>query len=122
MVVAADRSRRSRRRVLGPVRCAAAAALAACATAPLDWQGRPDVGLDSYQRSFERAVGEQFDASATVDQLLGRLPGVRVLWLGDHHRDPQLHEQQRALLALLERRGLQLALGVEALGTADEPA
>jgi len=94
---------------------------AACTGPSLDWQGRPDVPLADYQQAFARAAGERFDAEATPAEILTRAAAARVLWLGDHHRDLALHDRHRDLLVQLQRRGTPWALGLEAIGTQDEP-
>jgi hypothetical protein len=99
--------------------CALPLLLAAC-TADFDWQARAGAGLADYQREFARDLGRTFDSSATGSRLLGLLRYSRVLWLGDHHRDPLLHARHRQLLQRLQQEGLRLALGLEALGQQDE--
>lgn len=95
--------------------------LGACQHPTFDWQGRPDVALNDYSRAFDTAVGDRLDAAITTKELLQLTHKVRVLWLGDHHRDASAHTDQLALLRDLHRSGQKIALGLEAIGTQDEP-
>jgi hypothetical protein len=101
--------------------CSLGLLLAGC-SAGFDWQGRERHGLADYQRAFARDLGRSFDSSATWSKFTGLLRYSRVLWLGDHHRDPLLHDRQQRLLQRLHQDGFRLALCVEALGQQDEPA
>jgi hypothetical protein len=95
--------------------------LGACAAGELDWRGRDD-GLADYHRAFEADVGAAFDRTATPAVLLAQIRQTRVLWLGDHHLDRELHRYHRQLLDQLLAAGLEPALGLEALGIDDQPA
>lgn len=104
---------------------AAIAALLAAATAcsHLAWEGDARAArLLEYHASFRRALDPRCSGSLDEDALLQLLRRSRVLFLGDHHRDVQLHHLQRRLLQRLHARGLDLALGLEAIGDADQPA
>ncbi len=96
--------------------------LVGCAGADFDWQGRPTTALETYQRSFEIAVGDRYVATMRKDELLEHAAKARVIWLGDHHRDASLHERHFALLRSLHQSGAQIALGLEALAEQDSLA
>src|SRR5262245_2763007 len=67
------------------------ALLAGCSPAKFMWtdDGAPE--LAGYRKAFAAAVGDRFTDAWSRQQLLHELAGVRVLWLGDHHRSPRLH-------------------------------
>ncbi len=96
----------------------AASLLGAC-TAP-DWQGRTDLQLREYHAAFARTAGSRFAATADDDELLALARRSTVLWLGDHHRNELLHDCQLRLLRRLHTAGIQLYLGLEAIGEADQ--
>lgn len=90
----------------------------------LAWSGGPGGpadDLERYRATFADAVGTTWTGSMSTPELRRRLPQVRVLWLGDDHRDGALHVRQRRLLQELRAGGVRLALGLEALGTDDMP-
>ena len=89
---------------------------ASCSSSGFDWQGRAEQELDAYQHAFAAAVGDRFDGSMDFEQLPAAAAGRRVLWLGDHHRDPVLHDRHRRLLAALQQAGIDVCLGLEAIG------
>ena len=99
-----------------------ASLLAACAGTEFDWQGRPGTALEAYQRSFEAALGTRYVETLRMDALADYAGRTRVLWLGDHHRDPLLHERHQQLLGQMQRSGVKLALGMEALAEQDSVA
>lgn len=107
-----------------PVALVASWALLAAGCRDLAWSGGPgDAGteLERYRATFAEAVGTTWTGSMPTAELHRRLTAVRVLWLGDDHRDGSLHARQRRLLQELRAHGVRLALGLEALGTDDMP-
>lgn len=100
--------------------------LVACKS-DLDWRGSPvDEGtpeyLEAYKDAYFRDLGDRFVATWTERELLANLRSVRVLYLGDHHEDSTLHSHQLRLLDQIGRYGIQIALGLEAVGTQDRAA
>ncbi len=102
--------------------------LAACGTA-LSWNGAweedPEPSgppeLRIYKEAHYRALGRQWTESVTLDELREELASKRVLLLGDRHEDLALHAAQTALLEDLVQGDRKLILGIEALGTQDQP-
>ena len=92
--------------------------LGACSGLPSGQQSRPEY-LTAYIDAHYQDLGKQFIAPMTRDQFQKRLGETRVLFLGDHHRDPGLHAQIMELISWLAKRGLQPVLGVEAIGIQD---
>lgn len=78
--------------------------------------------LRLYKESHFRALGDEFRGGVTMDEFGDRLAGARILFLGDHHDDPTLHQRMLALLEELDRDGRRYDLGLECIGTQDEPA
>lgn len=97
-------------------------AFAACTPAEFVWDDAVPAHLDRYRAAFQAAAGERLVDRMPREQLLRRLRGERILWLGDHHRSLRLHALQRELLAQLAHAGVRLAFALEAVGTDDEPA
>jgi hypothetical protein len=77
--------------------------------------------LRLYKDSHFRALGERFDGGLSWTQFLDRVRAARVLYLGDHHADPALHQRMLALLADLDHAGVRYHLGLECVGTQDAP-
>lgn len=108
----------------------AAFAASSCAHAPLfvpvgtenpEPSGPP--GLRAYKESHYRGLGTDFDASWTWEDFSRALDSSRVLFLGDHHKDEELHDRMLATLLRLSRtHGRKIALGLEAVGIQDELA
>lgn len=98
----------------------AVGALAACS---ISRPARPTLPaeLAAYQAAFETAVDQPFGAAIDRPQLLQRIRGARVLWLGDTHTSSRLHALQSELLQDLEQAGIPYALVLEAIGTEDMP-
>lgn len=100
--------------------------LAACASRPappappkLDPEPRGPAYLAEYKEVHYRALGDHFVAAWSDQQLFDAIGRARVLYLGDHHEDLELHAGFMRLLArLLGER--QLCLAVEFLGREDE--
>jgi len=78
--------------------------------------------LTSYIDSHYRDLGQQFVRPLTRDEFREQLKTTRVLFLGDHHRDPSLHAEILALLAWISEQGQQPMLGIEAIGIQDDLA
>lgn len=95
---------------------------AGCTPAKFVWHDDADPDVAAYRQAFSAAAGRTFTARSSREQLLQKLAGVRVLWLGDHHRSARLHALQGELLAGLQRTGRPLVLALEAVGHQDEPA
>ncbi len=100
---------------------AIALAIAGGCSAPPVWQGQVPLRLQDYHANFARDAGTRYDAAATIDDFVAMAGAGRVLWLGDHHRHAAVHERQLELLHRLQRAGIRLAIGLEAIGTEDEP-
>ncbi|MEZ5963307.1 MAG: ChaN family lipoprotein [Planctomycetota bacterium] len=104
--------------------------LASCSAGSLHWpeaepQDPAPSGpgyLRTYKESHFRALGDGFRGTTTLDGFCARVARVRVLFLGDHHGDPALHERFLALLMELDRRGTRYELGLECIGVQDEVA
>jgi hypothetical protein len=96
------------------------AGLGACTPTSFTWYGDP-ADLADYRAAFAAAAGERFVEASAVPDVLARLDGARVLWLGDHHGSARLHHWQRALLGGLLRTGRRVAFVLEAIGEQDEP-
>lgn len=94
----------------------------ACSPAAFVWNGEPDTGLVPYLAAFADAAGTGFDYTMDRRELIARLRGERVLWLGDHHRSSRLHALQMQLLADLQASGFRMVLLLEAIGLEDEAA
>lgn len=103
--------------------------LASCADPHLGWDGASHEDpspsgpgyLREYKESHYRDIGRRFSGALDWDELLTELDQRAVLFLGDHHEDVQLHERMLSVLVRLAK-SRDIAIGVEALGTQDEPA
>lgn len=99
------------------------ASLLLCSCGQLGWEGDPRAAtLEDYRASFERAVGNNWAGTLDSRELDERLQQARVLWLGDHHQDPDLHRLQRELLQRLLQANRRLVLCLEAVGNEDDAA
>jgi hypothetical protein len=96
-------------------------AAAACAPGEFVWSPEPVSALDTYLRSFRDAVGAVPGPPRSRADTLAVLPDTRVLWLGDHHTNRELHRLQRELLDGVTLRGRRVVLMLEAIGTQDQP-
>lgn len=96
-------------------------AATACAPGEFVWGPEPVSELDTYLRSFREAVGATPEAPRSRADALAALADARVLWLGDHHTNRELHRLQRELLDGPALRGRRVVLLLEALGTQDQP-
>lgn len=125
----ADRDVRTGRTQVSAARIAAWLALlsaASCATPSIDWRDGADPApsgsgyLRAYKESHFRDLGQEFVASLDWSAFVARVRGARVLLLGDRHDDAAWHERLDRLLDRLEADGIAVALGLEAIGSADE--
>src|SRR5262245_22024299 len=103
-----------------PSRAVILTLLAGCTPGKFVWTDDSAPELAAYRQAFATAAGDRFDAAWPRERLLQELAGVRVLWLGDHHRSPRLHALHLQLLDQLLAAGRPLALALEAVGTQDE--
>lgn len=99
--------------------------LAGCQSSEvLEWNGGPgeEEYLARYKESFYESVGDRITRGTSFAALVAVLQRgeVRVLYLGDHHRDGRLHRRMEGLLDRLAAAGLEVALGLEAIGVGDE--
>lgn len=76
--------------------------------------------LEAYREDFVAACGTRFDASLDRAAFLTATRKVRVLWLGDHHKDHALHSLHGGLLGELHDDGRPLLLALESIGRDDE--
>lgn len=76
--------------------------------------------LDAYREDFVAACGTCFDARLARAAFVAATRDVRVLWLGDHHKDHALHSLHGGLLEELRQTGRPLLLALEAIGSEDE--
>ncbi|MBK8979239.1 MAG: ChaN family lipoprotein [Planctomycetes bacterium] len=107
---------------------AIALVLAACQHTPVvrapaeDPTPSGSAALRAYKESHYREIGSSVAAELDWERLLATIASQRVVFLGDHHRDRRLHAVHRELLRRLLERGARLALGVECVGSQDQPA
>lgn len=109
---------------------ALAGGLPSCAAPALQWRGRapedPDPSGPRYLRHYKdshfRELGDHFTGGVTDAMFSKELAASRVLYLGDHHHDHDLHARMLALLSELHARGHRLRLGLECIGIEDAPA
>lgn len=109
---------------------APASGLASCGAPSLQWPGRapedPDPSGPRYLRFYKdshfRELGDHFVGGVTDAMFDKELAASRVLYLGDHHHDHDLHARMLALLSELHARGHRLRLGLECIGSEDAPA
>lgn len=92
----------------------------ACSPAAFVWQDEVAPKLHAYRQSFIEDAGQELVARVPRNDLLTRVEAGRMLWLGDHHRHSRLHALQTQLLQQLQRRGVRMAFGLEAVGVRDE--
>jgi len=85
------------------------------------WQRGPRAEFEAYRASFEASAGQEFVAPVARPQLLAEAQSAEVLWLGDHHRHSRLHALQTTLLKQLQDQGVDMVLGLEAIGIQDQP-
>ena len=90
------------------------------------WQHEPDPGeprrsgyLQAYVEAHYQDLGTHFRARLSMEQFLQKLGNVRVLFLGDHHRDGRLHAKFVELLHQVIEAGHRPVLGLEAVGFGD---
>ena len=95
--------------------------LSACQPLAPDRTGRAPDALLSYRASFAAAAGDELVEEVSRDELVRRIRAARAVWLGDQHRHARLHALHSELLEALVRAGAQLAFGLEAIGTQDQP-
>ncbi len=95
-------------------------ALGSCSLWP-PRQAQPAPYLASYIEAHYRDLGQEFVAPVSRKEFRKRLNHTRILFLGDHHRDPALHAKILALLSWITKQGKPAVLGIEAIGTQDDP-
>lgn len=76
--------------------------------------------LREYKESYYRDLGGRFVGSLTDYELLLRITESRVLYLGDHHDDRDLHRDWLSILDSLRTAGIPMVLGIESIGRQDE--
>ena len=91
-----------------------------CSPSGFGWQDEIAPQLSTYRQSFIDLAGKELVARVPRKELLDQIEASRILWLGDHHRHSRLHALQTELLQQLQRRGVRMAYGLEAIGTRDE--
>lgn len=95
--------------------------LAACAPVRFGADAEHRVRVRAYRESFAAAAGSELVAGWPRQRFCELVASAPALWLGDHHRHSRLHGLQNELLDDLQRCGVHMALGLEAIGTADQP-
>lgn len=95
--------------------------LGGCSPSRFSWQQGPEAQLQRYRASFAAAAGDELVEHVSRPELRRRAVRAGALWLGDHHRHSRLHGLQSRLLEELVADGAELALGLEAVGTRDQP-
>ena len=97
-----------------------------CKSGYLDWERRKLPGepnrpayLQAYVNAHYRDLGTHFTTRLSLDRFQDEVSKVRVLFLGDHHRDELLHDKMVVLLHWLMEQGHQPVLGLEAIGFDD---
>ncbi len=83
--------------------------------------GRPAY-IKQYVEAHYRELGSQFVAPLTRKDFAKQLKSSRVLYLGDHHRDQDLHFQIVELVGWICDQGLRPVIGMEAIGSQDNPS
>jgi len=78
--------------------------------------------LRQYKEAHYRALGDDFVGSLTEGELRRQILQRRVVYLGDHHDDRELHRHWLTLIDSLRGRGVDIAMGIEAIGRQDEGA
>lgn len=94
--------------------------LTACTPARFGAEAAHAAQLRAYRESFAAAAGGAFVATCPRQRFCEMVAAAPALWLGDHHRDSRLHALHSRLLDDLQQQGVRLALGLEAIGTADQ--
>lgn len=77
--------------------------------------------VHSYRENFAVAAGDALVEPVGRRELERRIISSGAVWLGDHHRHARLHALHSELLDALARASAPLALGLEAIGTQDQP-
>src|SRR5712671_3402272 len=95
--------------------------LGACKVQDFAWQDEAPPRLSAYKQAFHQQAGDRWNGEVGWAEFLAAVARTRILWLGDDHRDAQLHALQLDLLQRLHAAGLPLALGLEAIGEQDQP-
>ena len=108
-----------------PALTAFLALLPVACKADLDWQDSPGAQsgrayLAEYKEAYFRDLGNHFVDSWSREELFTHLRTTRVLFLGDHHEDLDLHRRQLVLLRELDAAGLKPTLGLESVGVQDQ--
>ncbi len=100
--------------------------LGGCRGNYVDWERRKLPGepsrpayLQAYVNAHYRDLGTCFTARLSLQRFQDEARKVRVLFLGDHHRDELLHDKMVDLLRWLIEQDHQLVLGLEAIGFGD---
>lgn len=114
------RSERAQCRALRSAIALAAALASSCANNAFDWQGRSPSQLEEYRQAFQDRAGTRFIAAASREQFLTLAKTKAALFLGDHHRDADVHAEQRALLRDLVGHGARVQLLLEAIAVEDQ--
>lgn len=89
------------------------------------WMSSGDPHLDELSQYIDEhyaAQGQRFVIPLDRDQFRRRLQHSAVLFLGDHHRDQELHLQMAELIEELSRSERGIVLGLEAIGLQDNAA
>ena len=96
--------------------------LTTCSGCALVWPVAPETEeLEDYIESHMQALGERFITPLSRDAFTTRLRDARILYLGDHHRDTEHHVRLLELIEWVCDQGYQPVLGIEAIGTEDNP-
>ena len=96
--------------------------LASVGGCTLGWSAEPETEeLENYIEDHMQALGQRFISPLTRSGFSARLRDARVLYLGDHHRDTEHHQQILELINWVCDQGYRPVLGIEAIGTEDNP-
>lgn len=90
----------------------------------LTWQ-TPDPQpryLKKYLDAHFEELGTEFVDALPRSDFLAKLRQTRVLYIGDHHRDAQLHARILELLDWICAQGLRPVVGMESIGSQDNPS
>ncbi len=87
-----------------------------------DTPGPQELYLKNYVDAHFHALGTEFVDALSRTDFLTQLRRTRVLYLGDHHRDVQLHARMLELLDWICAQGLRPVIGMEAIGSQDNPS
>lgn len=77
--------------------------------------------LEAYKDAHYRELGNEISTTLDWPQFLSEARQTRLLFLGDHHTDERLHAAYLDLLQRLFDAGIEVALGLEAIGLQDQP-